>query len=68
MPYAIDVCHINVMMCVLRNVADYIAKPAKIIVTSTTVNVRLYKVMYIAWLKTDKRERVCEPALCNPIG
>ena len=25
MPYAIDVCHINVMMCVLRNVADYTA-------------------------------------------
>ena len=39
MPYAIDVCHINVMMCVLRNVADYTTKPAKIIVTSTTVNV-----------------------------
>ena len=68
MPYAIDVCHINVMMCVLRNVADYTAKPAKIIVTSTTVNVQLYKVMYIAWLKTDKRERVSEPALCNSIG
>ena len=45
MPYAIHVCHINVMMCVLRNVADYTAKPAKIIVTSTSVNVQIYKVM-----------------------